>query len=205
MAKFGRGGSRKRKTRAAAWNKQWESPLRQSSRAEDFDGDRRGDIVSVPARGVDGKQEVFRRGSFDVQKTLGTKKESKSQPIYRYTNLARNFERVCVNFNTLGTRLATESGQRISLSRYVRSDQINVAFKGKNLGYINSEGRALWFPGGRDHAIEAAISKFNDDPYAAIRDYGIFTGECWVCKRKLTNPESIARGIGPICEKRLNF
>lgn len=41
------------------------------------------------------------------------------------------------------------------------------------------------------------------DPMAAIKASGIETGTCAVCGLELTDPESIARGIGPICAERL--
>lgn len=45
-----------------------------------------------------------------------------------------------------------------------------------------------------------AIAK---DPKAAAADYGHQIGQCSVCNRQLTNPESIALGIGPICLGKL--
>lgn len=41
------------------------------------------------------------------------------------------------------------------------------------------------------------------DPMAAIKASGIETGTCAICGLELTDPESIARGIGPICAERL--
>jgi hypothetical protein len=41
------------------------------------------------------------------------------------------------------------------------------------------------------------------DPAAAIKATGIETGTCAICGLELTDPESIARGIGPICAERL--
>lgn len=37
---------------------------------------------------------------------------------------------------------------------------------------------------------------------AEAQDYGKRTGRCMVCTRKLTNPESVANGIGPVCARR---
>jgi hypothetical protein len=41
------------------------------------------------------------------------------------------------------------------------------------------------------------------DPAAAIKATGIETGCCAICGLELTDPESIARGIGPICAERM--
>jgi hypothetical protein len=43
------------------------------------------------------------------------------------------------------------------------------------------------------------------DPAAASRRYGIELGHCGVCGRTLTDPESIARGIGPVCAGRMGW
>lgn len=43
--------------------------------------------------------------------------------------------------------------------------------------------------------LEAIVA----DPEKAASDYGHEIGKCGICSRTLTNPESIAKGIGPIC------
>lgn len=52
---------------------------------------------------------------------------------------------------------------------------------------------------------EARIIAACADPAAAAKLYGIRTGNCSCCGRELTNPESIARGIGPICADKFGF
>lgn len=46
------------------------------------------------------------------------------------------------------------------------------------------------------HIIFAEIEK---DPKAAAERYGKAQGVCGMCGRKLTDPDSINRGIGPVC------
>ena len=41
------------------------------------------------------------------------------------------------------------------------------------------------------------------DHMAALAAYGRKTGVCAVCGRRLSNPASVARGIGPVCATRL--
>jgi len=43
------------------------------------------------------------------------------------------------------------------------------------------------------------------DPAKAAVAYGKVVGACAICARELTDPESIARGIGPICAERYAF
>lgn len=49
---------------------------------------------------------------------------------------------------------------------------------------------------------EAKVLAACDDPLGAAVAYGRLTGACACCGRELTNSESIARGIGPICAEQ---
>jgi hypothetical protein len=53
--------------------------------------------------------------------------------------------------------------------------------------------------------ILAALDEFERDPAAALKAHGIATGSCGCCGRELTDPQSIERGIGPICWERGGF
>ena len=53
-----------------------------------------------------------------------------------------------------------------------------------------------------DAEIEARIVAACADPSAAAEAYGKRTGRCSCCGRELTNEESIARAIGPICARK---
>lgn len=68
--------------------------------------------------------------------------------------------------------------------------------------FIRQQAGSEYFsvPFGRSLPILEAIAH---DPEEALRAYGRELGECGVCGRTLTNPESIAAGIGPICAGRL--
>jgi hypothetical protein len=52
--------------------------------------------------------------------------------------------------------------------------------------------------------VEALQAVFAD-PAAAARLHGVQTGECSCCGRTLTDPVSIAAGIGPICADRYGW
>lgn len=54
-------------------------------------------------------------------------------------------------------------------------------------------------------ATAERIAGLVSDPKAALEAYGQETGVCAICNLTLTNPESIARGIGPICATRYGF
>lgn len=54
-------------------------------------------------------------------------------------------------------------------------------------------------------AQERAIVALCEDPKAAALAYGKEFGKCSVCNRALSDPESVAAGIGPICASRYGF
>ena len=51
----------------------------------------------------------------------------------------------------------------------------------------------------------AKVAEVAKDPAAAARAYGLRTGSCSICGRELTNADSRARGIGPICAGRMGL
>jgi hypothetical protein len=77
---------------------------------------------------------------------------------------------------------------------YVKSDNdvyLGKIFQGK---FLNS----------RDCTAEvrAQVIELMADPEAASKAYGLRTGSCCICNRELTDPVSVANGIGPICANR---
>ena len=56
-----------------------------------------------------------------------------------------------------------------------------------------------------DAENEARVIAACVDPLAAAVAYGRLTGSCACCGKELTNGESIARGIGPICATKFGF
>lgn len=48
-------------------------------------------------------------------------------------------------------------------------------------------------------AVTDMLFNADADPLKAAGQYGIKSGSCGCCNRELTDPVSIARGIGPIC------
>jgi hypothetical protein len=53
--------------------------------------------------------------------------------------------------------------------------------------------------------VRAALDAFEADPVGALKAHGLATGSCGCCGRELTDPQSIALGIGPICAGKLGF
>lgn len=63
------------------------------------------------------------------------------------------------------------------------------------------------FVASRDCSPEMAaqIIAIASDPANAAKVYGHTSGQCSCCGRRLDNPESVARGIGPICAQRFGW
>jgi Family of unknown function (DUF6011) len=53
--------------------------------------------------------------------------------------------------------------------------------------------------------VSASIAGVMADPASAAIAYGKRWGKCSICNRDLTDPESIERGIGPVCAERFGF
>jgi hypothetical protein len=72
----------------------------------------------------------------------------------------------------------------------------------KVVGRLNGEHGllTLWVRPGVDNAkVLQDLLDIEKDPQAAAVLHGKASGRCSVCSRDLTDPESIERGIGPIC------
>lgn len=52
---------------------------------------------------------------------------------------------------------------------------------------------------------QALLMEIAKDPLRAAIDHGRMTGECALCSRTLSDPESIERGIGPVCAKKFGW
>lgn len=64
-------------------------------------------------------------------------------------------------------------------------------------------------PSGYESAVskdESAkvLAKIAENPMDALVAYGRLTGVCGVCGRKLTDPESVRAGIGPVCAEKVH-
>jgi hypothetical protein len=57
-------------------------------------------------------------------------------------------------------------------------------------------------PGGDDFLQSAAGVRLTKDQAA---EFGHTHGSCLICMKELTDPESVARGIGPVCATRLEY
>jgi Family of unknown function (DUF6011) len=104
-------------------------------------------------------------------------------------------------------RFRSSNGSKVTL-RHIGTKRhpgpIHVEVGGTSRGTIGTDGS---FDELADEALNDLITdvlrEFNRNPSEALERYGRETGVCGVCDRTLTNPESIARGIGPVCARKV--
>lgn len=94
-----------------------------------------------------------------------------------------------LHLDTFTFSLASASGRNAG-SIYVKEDE---TYLGKIADGKLTRSRDC------DADLEARIVAACADPSAAAEAYGKRTGRCSCCGRELTNEESVARSIGPIC------
>lgn len=49
------------------------------------------------------------------------------------------------------------------------------------------------------------LQRINRDVQQAMLDYGLHSGVCGKCSSPLTDPQSLERGIGPVCAKKMGW
>lgn len=65
--------------------------------------------------------------------------------------------------------------------------------------FVSAQASDDYWPVKRPAALVTILTAIAANPEKAAADYGHQIGRCGVCSRTLTDPESIARGIGPVC------
>lgn len=100
-------------------------------------------------------------------------------------------------FSPAGAASANAGG--IYVKEYAEAGGMPGRYLGKVLGGKFLKSREC------TSAEESEILAVCRDPKAAALSFGRRTGRCSVCSRTLTDPKSIAAGIGPICAERFGF
>jgi hypothetical protein len=78
--------------------------------------------------------------------------------------------------------------------------------KSKDDGYLGKVQGGQFFAS-RDCSDDQreAVVKLLADPQGYAEAHGKLTGNCCICSRDLTDPVSVARGIGPVCASRFGW
>lgn len=107
-----------------------------------------------------------------------------------YTPASASFKTTVAYVPPVGTYLVGSDQVQVKQGKF--SGQVYLVVNGAYKGSLSSSKAAPW-------AVQL------DDPEkakAAVVAYGAKTGKCGKCGHKLTDPESIAKKIGPVCEKK---
>lgn len=73
-------------------------------------------------------------------------------------------------------------------------------------GKLEHSGKAtLWKLGQAHEAVETTLLMAAMQPLQAMQQFGHVTGRCSCCRRKLTDPQSIEQGIGPVCKAKFGL
>ena len=174
----------------------------------------------------------FARSMLDALNKFGHLTERQMETVQRLT--VQDAERQAIRATEQATRAETApvvSVEAIEVA-FNNAKQAGVKFpklrldtfvfspageNSKNAGaiYIKSKGDGVYLGkvmGGRlftsrDCTTEAAerITAVASDPKQAAVAYGMKFGSCSVCGRQLTDSDSVARGIGPVCAENYGF
>jgi len=152
--------------------------------------------------------KLKRFGSFasDKQREFALKLIEWSKPRERQT--APAFQQVFPKLHTVLQQLADlRLPGELKLSRKNQDTLVWVMFAEVCVGKLEDGGRLTLFRGrigDATLAVTSSLQAAEQDPLEAAKQYGRMSGRCGVCGRDLTDPESIAAGIGPVCASRMS-
>lgn len=92
-------------------------------------------------------------------------------------------------------------------ARAIRFYHVQKPTDGRWKGYVflNVQAGDDRYPIRNRDARDKILALIAKDPAAASLAYGRELGHCGVCGRTLTDPDSIDRGIGPVCAERMGW
>jgi SWI/SNF-related matrix-associated actin-dependent regulator 1 of chromatin subfamily A len=114
--------------------------------------------------------------------------------IAAFERVGAEIERPRITIGALRVQAAPIHGNKNPGSLYVKRN-------GEYQGKVTPDG--VFHPTGyaaRETAEE--LLAIDEDPVGKAREHGRLTGQCSICGRRLTDPVSVERGIGPICIDR---
>jgi hypothetical protein len=155
---------------------------------------------------LDISAKVVRFGSFasDRQREFARKLVEWSQPRERKAPAAPAGLELPKLFAIMQKHAHFYAGQ-LKLSRRNQDTLCWVMWQGLCVGKIEN-GTAVLFgkrlSDGDRATVEKMLTDFDREPLETAKRYGKLSGVCCSCGRDLTDPVSIAAGIGPICARK---
>lgn len=141
---------------------------------------------------------VARRAAEKAEREAGAAVLSMAKIREGFDNARQHLKRPKLRIAGVQFSLAPATGRNAGCIYVVRAEDDTY------LGKITPEDKFLPTLNCSDE-LAATVARVAADPAAAATAHGHEYGYCSCCGRELTNPESVARGIGPICADRWGF
>ena len=149
-------------------------------------------LISLPSR------PFTRVDTTNVFKTLDKQNKSKKFPSVRiqFENADGNTEKIHISFylERQGDKINVDKNRLLIKNMSTRKDIMTIS----RSGIVTPTKHARHFI-----PILQLFVSFSKETEKYILNYGLETGECSICHRKLTINDSILKGIGPICHQRM--
>ena len=168
----------------------------------------RGDSFAQGKAGIclDLVAKLEKYGSFasDKQREFAQKLITWSKPREEKPAMVADWGRPVPKLFKVMQRHAHFYADPLKLSRRNQDSLCWIIWNDQVVGKIEDERATVWkrkaeAAGTTALAVLAVIEQFEADPLGTAQKYGRESGRCCSCGRDLTDPESIASGIGPIC------
>jgi len=161
--------------------------------------------------GASEKQEFWIRKLADRATGKEVKPELAQVAVGTFSKVMALFQRAKKNLKFPKIALLLPTGEPVEMSLagpYSKAPgTVNVTDGqpfGQNLWYGRVDEQGTWTQGPRatpeaQTKIFSLLQEFGDDPSGVAGKYGLLTGRCCFCSKKLTDDKSVAAGYGPTC------
>lgn len=147
-----------------------------------------------------------------VRRAIQKSQERRTEQAANAPSVAgEGFQRLLASFETAKSNGLKSPKVRIGSLSFspAKAESANAGFlyvksAGEYAGKISPDGR-LFACSNVDQATRDQIVRVGRDPLAEAVAHGKATGQCSCCGRELTDPASIAAGIGPICAENFGW
>ena len=107
---------------------------------------------------------------------------------------AKGAKRLTLRFAGINVK-PSRDGVALWVTSQTQKEEGRYGLQPKYLGKVTRTGMDSRLP----DDVKSVLTEAAADPLTAAIRYGKVSGECSCCGRELTDPQSIERGIGPIC------
>lgn len=113
---------------------------------------------------------------------------------------AKGAKRLTLRFAGINVK-PSRDGAALWVTSQTETEEGRYGLQPKYLGKVTRTGMDSRLP----DDVKSVLTEAAADPLTAAIRYGEVSGECSCCGRKLTDPQSIERGIGPVCATKFGW